>query len=86
MNCQNGKGVSVTSANSLKTYQDEQSDFASDEANGKAFASMRARAALCGCTLHELSDGYLVGRWGCSKAMPCLRSVGDLLRRIGGGS
>ena len=47
-------------------------------------ATMRARPAHRGCTLYELSDGYLVGRWRCSKAVPCLRSVGDLLRRIGG--
>ena len=45
---------------------------------------MKARAALCGCTLHELADGYLVGKWNYSKAVPCLRAVGDLLRQIGG--
>ena len=60
-------------------------DFASDNARGKALAVMRARAALCGCSLHEMADGtFLVARWNYSKAVPCLRAVGDLLRLIGG--
>lgn len=60
-------------------------DCANDGANRKALASMTARAALCGCTLHELSGGgYLLCRWGMSRELPCLRAVGDLLRRIGG--
>ena len=50
----------------------------------KTFITMKAKAALCGCTLHELSDGYLVGRWNCSKAVPFLRAMGGLLRQIGG--
>jgi len=59
-------------------------DFASDDAHGKALAVMRARAALCGCSLHEMADGaFLVGRWGYSKALPCLRAVGDMLRQMG---
>ena len=46
---------------------------------------MKARAALCGCTLQEMADGgYLIGRWNYCKAVPCLRAVGDLLRQIGG--
>ena len=54
-------------------------------AEGRMLATMQARAELCGCTLYELGDGgYLVGRWGCSKAVPCLRAVGDMLRQIGG--
>ena len=58
---------------------------AGDAGHGKALATMRARAALCGCTLHEMADGtYLLGRWNYSRAVPCLRAVGDLLRRIGG--
>ena len=63
----------------------QQPHFAFDDDGGKALATMHARAALCGCTLHELSDGaYLVGKWNYSKAVPCLRAVGDLLRQIGG--
>jgi hypothetical protein len=60
-------------------------DCANDGANLKALASMTARVALCGCTLHELSGGgYMLCRWGMSRELPCLRAVGDLLRRIGG--
>ena len=58
---------------------------AGDAGHGKALATMKARAALCGSTLHEMADGtYLLGRWNYSSAVPCLRAVGDLLRRIGG--
>jgi hypothetical protein len=65
--------------------KDQHSHFANDDDAGKAFAAMQARAALCGCTLHELAGGtYLVGRWNCSKSVPCLRAVGYLLRQIGG--
>ena len=65
--------------------QNQHQHFASDDEGSKAFATMQARAALAGCTLHELSDGgFLVGTWNCSTAAPCLRSVGDMLRQIGG--
>ena len=81
----NGKGDGVTSTIAPKTHEIEHPDSASDNDRGKALATMRARAALCGCTLHELADGaYLVGRWNYSKAVPCLRAVGDMLRQIGG--
>lgn len=63
--------------------QGEQGDCAED--HRKTLATMQARAALVGCTLHELADGgYLVCRWNLSAFAPCLRCVGDLLRRIGG--
>ena len=80
----NSKGVSITSANAPETCNNQQQYFANDGDDSKALATMKARAALCGCTLHELSDGYLVGRWDYSRAVPCLRAVGDLLRQIGG--
>lgn len=57
--------------------------FANDDGDSKALATMKARAAPCGCALHELSDGYLVGKWNYSKAVPSLRAVSDLLRKIG---
>ena len=51
----------------------------------KTFITMQAQAARCGCTLHELADGgYLVSRWNYSRAVPCLRAVGDMLRQMGG--
>lgn len=60
-------------------------DSADTETDRKAFATMKANAALVGCSLSELADGgYLVSRWNYSKAVPCLRSVDDLLHRIGG--
>ena len=81
----NDKGVSDCSANPLKDYQNRHAYFAEDAGNRKALATMKARAALCGSTLHEMADGtYLLGRWNYSRAVPCLRAVGDLLRRIGG--
>ena len=81
----NSKGVGITSANAPNTHNDEHSDFACGDGAGKAFTTMQARAALAGCTLIELADGgFLVGRWNYSKAVPCLRAVGDMLRQIGG--
>lgn len=60
-------------------------DSADGEGSSKALATMRARAGLAGCTLHELADGgYLICRWNLSTFAPCLRCVGDLLRKIGG--
>ena len=57
---------------------------AGDAGHGKALATMKARAALCECTLHEMADGtYLLGRWNYSRAVPCLRVVSDLLRKMG---
>ena len=70
-------------ANAAPQTQTQNRHFANDDGDSKALSTMKARAALCGCTLHELSDGYLVGRWNYSKAVPCLRAVGDLLRQIG---
>ena len=80
----NSEGVE-RQPNPSKTHNNTQLDFASDDAQGKALAIMQARAARSGCTLHELGDGgFLVGRWGHGKAVPCLRAVGALLRQIGG--
>ncbi len=60
-------------------------DFAAAAADGKALATMKARAAQAGCVLHELAGGgFLLCRWGLTKELPCLRAVGDLLRRMGG--
>ena len=59
-------------------------DFASDDANGKARATMTARVALADCTLHELSGGgFLLCRWGMAKELPDLRAVAALLGRMG---
>lgn len=81
----NDEGIGVCRTNPPKTHENGHRDFACTDGRGKALATMKARAALAGCTLHELADGgYIVGRWNYSKAVPCLRAVGELLRQIGG--
>ncbi len=80
----NDEGAGVCGANPPNANQDQHAYFANEDSAGKALATMKARAALCGCALHELSDGFLVAKWNYSKAVPCLRAVGDLLRQIGG--
>jgi hypothetical protein len=80
------KGAGVCGTNAPETHNNEHPHFANDDGNGKALATMKARAALCGCTLIEMADGeFLVARWNYSRAVPCLRAVGDLLRQIDGG-
>ncbi len=60
-------------------------DCAHSEEQRKQLATLKARAAICGCTLHELAGGgYLLCRWNLSRELPCLQAVGDLLRQIGG--
>ena len=77
----NSKDVGVCGTNAPQTYNNQHPHFANDDGASKALATMKARAALCGCTLHELSDGeFLVG----SRAVPCLRAVGNMLRQMGG--
>ena len=79
------KGAGVCGTNAPETQNIQHLHFADDDGDRKALATMKARAALCGCTLIEMADGeFLVARWNYSKAVPCLRAVGDLLRRIGG--
>jgi hypothetical protein len=81
----NDKGVGDCGANPPKTHQNERPHFADTGDDRKALATMKARAALCGCTLIEMADGeFLVARCNYSRAVPCLRAVGDLLRQIGG--
>lgn len=60
------------------------SDCAATEAADKAFSALKARAAVRGCSLRALaSGGYLMSQWGYSREVPDLRTVGDLLRRMG---
>lgn len=81
----NGKADGVTSAIGPKAHEIQQLDSAVDGDKRKAFTTMQARAALCGCSLNELADGaFLVSRWNYSKSVPCLRAVADLLSQIGG--
>ena len=50
----------------------------------KSRATLAAELARRGFALLELSDGFLIGRWGWSKIAPDLRAVGAFLRQIGG--
>ena len=51
--------------------QNEHPDFADDEAAGKARATIAARFAMRGYSLHQLADDtYLVTRWNLSR--PCV--------------
>ena len=78
------EGQRANAAPQVQTHNNHP-HFANDDGASKALATMKARAAFSGCTLIELADGaYLVGKWNYSKAVPCLRSVGNLLRQIGG--
>ena len=77
------EGQRANAAPQVQT-QNNHPHFANDDGASKALVTMKARAALSGCTLIELADGaYLVGKWNYSRALPCLRSVGNLLRQIG---
>jgi hypothetical protein len=59
----------------------------SGDAAGKAFATMAARTALAGYSLHHLADGgYLVTRWDFSVRLPSMHAVGQLVEQIGGQS
>jgi hypothetical protein len=81
----NDEGGGDCGATPPNTYQNQHLHFADDDGASKALATMKARAALCGCALIEMADGeFLVARWNYSKAVPCLRAVGDLLRQMGG--
>ena len=55
---------------------------------GKAFATLRARAALAGFTLSVMTDAdglclYLVSRWGMSRTLPDLAGLVAFLRKVG---
>ena len=50
----------------------------------KEFETMRARAALARCTLHQLSSGgYLLCMGGLAREVPDLRQVGAVLAQMG---
>jgi hypothetical protein len=50
----------------------------------KNIATLKAKAALAGCSLHELSGGgFLLCRWGLSRELPDLRAVNALMEQIG---
>lgn len=57
---------------------------ASQVDDGKAFATLAARAARAGCGLYALASGnYLLTRWQMVRELPDLRAVGQLLDAMG---
>ena len=59
-------------------------DCAQADADRKYFATLAARAAMTGCTLHVLAcGGFLLCRWGMAKELPDLRAVAAMLGRMG---
>ena len=84
MTAPNDEGVGARDANSPRAEHNQHRNYSIADGKGKVFATKQAKAEQCGCSLHELADGYLVGHWQYSKAVPCLRAVGDMLRQIGG--
>ena len=79
-----GEGAGVCGTAPLTTNQNQHFNFATDPLGSKAFQTMRARAALAGFSLFEASSGFLLCRHDMTVAAPCLRCVGDVLRRVGG--
>ena len=68
--------------------QQTHSDFASDDAAGKAFATLRAHLALAGYSLHrsEAEDGprnYFVTRWGMVRELHNLPAVSKFAESVG---
>lgn len=59
-----------------------------DPTQTKAFANLRASAALAGFTLCTMTETaglcfYLVSRWGMSRTLPDLAAVVAFLRQVG---
>ena len=55
------------------------------DARRKEYETLRARAALIGCSLLKLEDGtYLLGKWGLLKEFPTIESVEEMLSRMEG--
>ena len=55
----------------------------------KRLATLRARAALAGVTLHAIDNDYgkiiyIVSKWAMTRELPDLDSLESWLRRVGG--
>lgn len=90
----NGEGFEAGSDEPPKTHENEHADCAVDRGadqdgddDRKRFMTLRARLALRGYSLHELScDGYLIARWNLTRCAPDLRAVSAFLRAVVGGA
>lgn len=59
-------------------------DSATDAIDSKAFATLRAVAALAGVELCKLPEGgYLASRWNLTRELPDLQAVREWLARVG---
>ena len=47
------------------------------------FNEIKARAELAGWSVVEAAGGFIVSRWGMSRALPDLAAVAAFLRRVG---
>ena len=55
-----------------------------DADDGKAFATMQAKAAIAGHLLQRHGTIYLISRWGYMRDFDSLSAVGRWLERVGG--
>jgi hypothetical protein len=54
------------------------------DAQAKVYATIAARLALAGHQVFQLADGgYLVARWGMTRACPSLEALQSFARQIG---
>ena len=71
-------------AGRVKDHQNGRPDSAGIAPDCKASSTLRAKLALLGFGLHELSDGtYLASRWNCTRALPSLYAVQSFARLVG---
>ena len=65
--------------------QDDNQDSDATDAQRKALATLTAKMAIAGFSLHPLADGsFLACRWGLSRPLPDLYAAHRFLRHIGG--
>ena len=73
----------------FQKHASHESDFPTEQREGKAFANLAARFALVGHSLTRSNpaDGaviYYAGPWGLSRALPDLQAAAQFLVQIGG--
>ena len=79
------KESTLRAATTQSREQNEHRDFADDEAKGKAHATIAARFAMRGYSLHQLADDtYLVTRWNLSRPCIDLYAVRRFLAQVEG--
>jgi hypothetical protein len=88
---QKGDGRNAGHAAPAKTLTRNDTDFIAACAESKRFATLRARFALKGHTLHQSGPGdgpgpvsYLAERWGMARHLPTLADAEQFLIQVGG--